>query len=78
MCVYVSLLPHSCGVELSSEGSNSCHLRKARLFERIELSVAVGRIYVNKKKSDIYAFKTPSHILVSSWLCGGFFGRRMS
>ena len=41
-------LPYPSGVELSSEGSNGCHQRKARLFKLIDLSVAVKRLYVNK------------------------------
>ena len=58
MCVYVYARVHVCdliyiyiyiyigGVELSGEGSNVCHLRKARLFKWIELPVAVKWIYV--------------------------------
>ena len=36
--------------ELSSEGIKGCYSRQVRLFESIELSVAVKRIYVNKTK----------------------------
>ena len=46
-CQY--MFPYPCGVELSGERSNGCHLCKARLFEWVKLSVAVKRIYVNKK-----------------------------
>ena len=42
-------------VEKSSEGINGWYLRNAKLFEGIELSVAVKRIYVNK--SDTYSLK---------------------
>ena len=45
---YATLHPR--GVEASSEGINGCHSRKARLFEWIELSVDVKRIYVKKAK----------------------------
>ena len=47
MTIYAS---HPHGVELSSEGINGCHSHKARLFEWIELLVAVKRIYEKKKK----------------------------
>ena len=50
VCVWQYMLPYPCGVELSCEGSNGCHSRKARLFEWIELSVPVKQIYVNKTK----------------------------
>ena len=48
--IYICMLPNPCRVELSSERSNGCHERNARLFIWIELSVAVKRIYVNKKQ----------------------------
>ena len=44
--------PSPRGIELSGEESNGCHLRKARLFEWIELSVAVKRMYVKQNKCD--------------------------
>ena len=50
VCMCVCVLPHLRGVDLSSEGINGYHSCVARLFEWIELSVAVKRIYVSKTK----------------------------
>ena len=47
ICVYA---PSSEMVELSSEGINRYHSHNAKLFEWIELSADVKRIYVNKTK----------------------------
>ena len=48
--IYAPLHPR--GVELSSEGSNGSHSRKARRFELIQLSIGVKWICVNKTKND--------------------------
>ena len=57
--IYAPLSPW---VELSSEGSSGCQLRKARLFEWIELSAAVKRIYINK--TNVIHKRLKKHILL--------------
>ena len=52
VCGWQICSPTPRGVKLSNEGSNGCNSRKARLFEWIELSVAVKRIYVKQNKCD--------------------------
>ena len=62
------MLLYSRGVELSGEGSNGCHSRKARLFEWIELSVAVKRIYVSKTNVLICSgLVVPKSCLIPKW-----------
>ena len=68
MTIYT--LPYPCGVEFSNKGSNGCHLRKARLLEWIEHSLALKRIYVNKTNVIQKRLKILSLALISSWLCG--------
>ena len=69
LSIYLSIYLY--GVELSSEKSNGCHSDKARLFEWIELSVAVKSIYVNITK---FIQNRLKFTLVSAWLCGRIFG----
>ena len=53
-------------IYIYSKGINSCHLCYAKLFIWTELLVAIKRIYVNKTKSDTYAFEIP--LLMLSFL----------
>ena len=41
VCGWQYMLPYPCGIDLSSEVTNGCYSRKARLFEFSELSAAV-------------------------------------
>ena len=53
ICIYIYIYirwQYIRGVRFSSEESNGCYSRKARLFEWIELSLAVKRIYGNKTR----------------------------
>ena len=72
VCLWMTIyaFPPRVGVELSNEGIKCCLWRYAKLFEWIELPVAVKRIYMKKNKSDTYAFKSLCLHWVSSWLCG--------
>ena len=72
------ILPQPRGVELSTEGYKGCHSRKVRLFELIELSVAVKQIYLNKTKINTYVFEILLLTLVSSGLYERIYGWRIS
>ena len=66
--IYIYILTHPCRVEFSCKGSNGCHLCKVRLFEWIELSVAIKRIYVNKTKQKVI-YKHLKFICLCKFLC---------
>ena len=74
------MVPYPRGVELTSERGSSCHSRKARLFEWIDLSVAIEPIYVNrtnvihKRLKFLHLRWFPRDCVVESWI-GVWVGR---